>query len=49
MNASIEELSASIDSIAENSKRADDISKKTQEEAAQGTAAMVNQLNRWSK
>ncbi len=40
MNASVEELSASIDSIAENSREADNVAKNTQHEADLGSKAI---------
>ena len=44
MNASVEELSASIDSIAQNSKSADEIARDTQLEADNGTKAIERSI-----
>lgn len=44
MNASVEELSASIDSIAENSKEADNVAKNTQVEADLGSKAIERSI-----
>ncbi len=44
MNASVEELSASIDSIAENSREADNVAKHTQHEADLGSKAIERSI-----
>lgn len=44
MNASVEELSASIDSIAENSREADNVAKSTQHEADLGSKAIERSI-----
>ncbi|MFK8079821.1 MAG: PAS domain S-box protein [Granulosicoccus sp.] len=44
MNASVEELSASIDSIAENSREADNVAKNTQHEADLGAKAIERSI-----
>ncbi len=44
MNASVEELSASIDSIAENSREADNVAKNTQHEADLGSKAIERSI-----
>jgi len=44
MNASVEELSASIDSIAENSREANNVAKNTQDEADLGSKAIERSI-----
>lgn len=44
MSASVEELSASIDSIAENSREANNVAKNTQEEADLGSKAIERSI-----
>ncbi|MFK7861136.1 MAG: PAS domain-containing protein [Granulosicoccus sp.] len=44
MNASVEELSASIDSIAENSREANNVAKNTQHEADLGSKAIERSI-----